>query len=197
MRGTTWKGQEVFDLGHSTRSSEELVDLLWTFGIATLVDIRTIPRSRHNPQFVKQALAATLERAGVRYVHVPELGGLRHARADSPNGGWHNASFRGFADYMLTPEFEEGVAKLRMLPGPLALMCAEAVPWRCHRSLVADALVARGATVRHVTSRTRAEAHRLTPFARVVGTRITYPPEQGSLFFTTSTGRALGSRSRS
>ena len=172
---------KVYTVGHSTRSIDELVELLQAFEITVLADIRTVPRSRRNPQFEREALEASLGAEGIRYVHVPELGGLRRASKDSPNMGWRNASFRGYADYMLTPAFAEGLAKLRGLAdeGQVAIMCAEAVPWRCHRSLVADALIVRGAQVEHVTSATRASPHRLTPFAEVDGTRITYPHAGG------------------
>jgi uncharacterized protein (DUF488 family) len=132
--------------------------MLRAFDISVLADIRTIPRSRHNPQLDGDALRSALRSRRIRYVHVPELGGLRRARKDSPNPGWRNASFRGFADYMLTEDFEVGIAKLRGLvaEGGVALMCAEAVPWRCHRSLVADALTARGARVEHITAASQA-----------------------------------------
>jgi uncharacterized protein (DUF488 family) len=143
-----------------------------------VVDIRTIPRSRKNPQFDRDALRSALRSRRIRYVHLPELGGLRRPRADSPNAGWRNASFRGFADHMLTEEFELGLAKLRALAAEsrVVLMCAEAVPWRCHRSLVADALVSRGARVEHITSSARRSSpHRLTGFAELEGTRVTYP----------------------
>lgn len=147
-----------------------------------LADIRTIPRSRHNPQFNGDALGRALRPRGIRYVQLPELGGLRHARKDSGNTAWRNASFRGYADYMLTPDFATGLAKLRDLAGEgtVALMCAEAVPWRCHRSLVADALTARGAHVSHITSAKRAAPHRMTSFAVVSGTSVTYPGEDGA-----------------
>src|SRR5574342_1352940 len=135
-----WGGARVLALGHSTRPFAELVELLAANGVAILADIRTVPRSRHNPQYDQGVLRPALERAGISYHHLPRLGGLRRARADSPNGAWRNASFRGFADYMLTPEFEEGLLGLRELArqGTVAVMCAEAVPWRCHRSLLAD-----------------------------------------------------------
>ena len=144
----------------------------------TLVDIRTVPRSRRNPQFEQSALGAEMAQAGIDYVHLPELGGLRHPRRDSPNTGWRNTSFRGYADYMLTDDFEAGLQRLLALAserGPLAIMCAEAVPWRCHRSLVADALLARGVEVAHILSGSQPGAHRLTPMAHVQGTRVTYP----------------------
>jgi uncharacterized protein (DUF488 family) len=172
-----WAKAHIYTVGHSTRSAEELVELLHAHGIRTLVDIRTVPRSRTNPQFNQDALPKTLARADLRYVHLPRLGGLRRARKDSPNGAWRNASFRGYADYMQTDEFARGLEELRALTGdgPLALMCAEAVRWRCHRSLVADALYARGVVAQHITSRTRAEPHKLTPFAVLHGRQVLYP----------------------
>jgi 3-methyladenine DNA glycosylase/8-oxoguanine DNA glycosylase len=172
-----WRGARLFTVGHSTRPLDELVALLRAFGVRLLADVRTVPRSRHNPQFDAGALPAALRARGIAYAHLTELGGLRHARRDSPNTGWRNASFRGYADYMQTPEFERGLEQLRALTdrGPVALMCAEAVPWRCHRSLIADALTARGAEVAHIASVHRANPHRLTPFARVDGARVTYP----------------------
>ena len=167
----------VYTVGHSTRTLDELVAILRAFDITVLVDIRTVPRSRHNPQFNRDELRRALHARRLRYVHLPELGGLRRARADSPNTAWRNASFRGYADHMLTPEFEAGLEKLRALTADraVALMCAEAVPWRCHRFLVADALTARGAHVEHITGARRASSHRVTPFARIDGTRVTYP----------------------
>lgn len=182
-RTRSWKGARVHTVGHSTRTLEELVELLRSFQIEVLADIRTVPRSRHNPQFDRAALSRSLRSRRIRYAHLARLGGLRHARKDSTNTAWRNASFRGFADYMQTPEFEAGLEELRELAktGRVALMCAEAVPWRCHRSLVADALSARGARVEHITSRSRSSPHRLTGFAKVDGGRVTYPgePEAG------------------
>ncbi len=178
----SWRGVRIFTIGHSTRPLDELVALLRAFEIAVLADIRTIPRSRNNPQFNGEALRQSLRSRRLRYVQLPELGGLRRSSADSPNTGWRNASFRGYADYMLSEEFEAGLAKLHELSAErrVALMCAEAVPWRCHRSLVADALTVRGAKVEHIMSAARANPHRLTPFARVEGKRLTYPPyEEG------------------
>lgn len=174
-----WGRARVLALGHSTRPIEELVALLQAAGAVSVADVRTIPRSRANPQYEGPALARSLAAAGIGYVHLPRLGGLRHARKDSPNGAWRNASFRGYADHMATPEFEEGLLQLRELArqGPVALLCAEAVPWRCHRSLIADALLARGVTVQHVTGPGRTRPHRLTPFARIDGRRVTYPPQ--------------------
>jgi uncharacterized protein (DUF488 family) len=172
-----WGRARIYAVGHSTRSAEELVELLQAHGIQTLVDIRTVPRSRTNPQFNQDLLPRTLARADLRYVHLPRLGGLRRTSRDSPNTAWRNTSFRGYADYMQTAEFTRGLEELRELTadGPLALMCAEAVRWRCHRSLVADALYARGVEVRHITSRTRAEPHKLTPFAVLHGRQVLYP----------------------
>jgi len=169
----------VHTIGHSTRPADEFVGLLAAHGIQTLVDVRTIPRSRHNPQYNGDALATTLADHGIAYVHAPELGGLRKPRPDSINLGWRNTSFRGYADYMQTPPFDSAIDALvaRAEHDPTAIMCAEAVPWRCHRSLVADALVARGIEAREIVSETRATSHKLTPFARVDGTRVTYPPE--------------------
>ena len=167
----------IHTVGHSTRTVEELVALLRAHGVATLVDVRTIPRSRRNPQFAREALAASLAPTAIRYLHMPGLGGLRHPRPDSVNDGWRNAGFRGYADYMQTPEFAESLEALirEARRAPAAIMCAEAVPWRCHRSLLADALTVRGIEVAHILTARGAEPHRLTPFARVEGTRITYP----------------------
>ena len=175
MKG--WRAVRLYTVGHSTRTLQELVTLLRAFEVSVLADVRTMPRSRHNPQFNGDALRPALRSRRLRYVHLPQLGGLRRARPDSPNTGWRNASFRGFADYMLTDDFEAGLTKLRALAddGTVALMCAEAVPWRCHRSMIADALTVRGAQVEHITSATRSTPHRLTPFAKADGTRITYP----------------------
>ncbi|QRN99580.1 DUF488 domain-containing protein [Archangium violaceum] len=172
-----WGKADIYTVGHSTRSAEELVELLRAHGIRTLVDIRTVPRSRTNPQFNQDTLPKTLAKEDIHYVHLPRLGGLRRAHKDSPNSAWRNASFRGYADYMQTDEFARGLEELRELTpdGPLALMCAEAVRWRCHRSLVADALYARGVVARHITSRTRAAPHELTPFAVLHGREVLYP----------------------
>jgi 3-methyladenine DNA glycosylase/8-oxoguanine DNA glycosylase len=184
--GRTWRGARLYTVGHSTRTLDELISLLRAFGVSILVDIRTIPRSRHNPQFERETLRSGLRRHDIRYVHLPALGGLRHTRKASPNTGWRNASFRGYADYMLTEEFEDGLTELRgwVAKGTVALMCAEAVPWRCHRSLVADALTVRSAQVEHITSAKRATPHRLTTFAQVDGLRITYPGDGGSSLLT-------------
>ena len=169
--------EPIFTVGHSTRPAEEFVALLQAHQIELLVDVRTVPRSRHNPQFNRDTLPETLRRAGIAYLYLGELGGLRKARADSTNTGWRTLSFRGYADYMETPEFDKGLASLMDVAGTrrAAVMCAEAVPWRCHRSLIGDALVARGAEVFELSSVTRVQPHRMTPFARVEGKRVSYP----------------------
>jgi uncharacterized protein (DUF488 family) len=173
-----WGRTRVLAVGHSTRPIEQLLELLRAVRVATLADVRTIPRSRANPQFDGRTLARALAAEGIGYAHLPHLGGLRHARRDSLNTGWRNASFRGYADHMQTPEFEEGLCQLRALAkeGPVAVLCAEAVPWRCHRSLLADALLARGVVVEHIVGKGRTRPHRLTPFARIEGRTVTYPP---------------------
>ena len=164
-------------IGHSTRTLDEFIRLLHTHGATCVVDVRTVPRSRHNPQFNKASLPGPLKKAGLGYVHLPGLGGLRHAKPDSPNAGWRNASFRGYADYMQTPEFAQSLDELILLANqqPIALMCAEAVPWRCHRSLIADALLVRGIRTEDILSPIRRQVHALTPFAKVRGRTITYP----------------------
>ena len=171
-------------IGHSNRSLEELLEMLKAHEVDLVVDVRTIPRSKHNPQFNREAMPEPLARAGIEYLHMPGLGGLRHARKDSGNTGWKNLSFRGYADYMQTAEFERNLEELLRLAESrrAAVMCAEAVPWRCHRSLIADALTARGLSVRHIMSATRADPHRLTSFAQVVSARVTYPPTDLDLF---------------
>jgi uncharacterized protein (DUF488 family) len=173
-----WAGARVYTIGHSARTLVEVIALLRQYEVATLVDVRVMPRSRHNPQFNREALMRALPEAGMAYTHLPRLGGLRRGLgAASPNDGWRNASFRAYADYMQTADFAHGLEELRALAGagPVALMCAEAVPWRCHRSLIADALTIRGVEVREIRSPKRTEVHKLTPFARVDRLRITYP----------------------
>lgn len=172
----------IHTIGHSTHPIEEFIDLLGAQGITRLVDIRTVPKSRHNPQFWGDALAESLQTAGIGYTYLKQLGGLRSASKDSPNTGWNNDSFRNYADHMLSDEFADGLTRLIDIAQaePSAIMCAEAVPWRCHRRLVADALLVRGFTVLEIISAATPKEHRLTPFAVVDGTRITYPeqPEQ-------------------
>lgn len=174
-----WGGARVLAIGHSTRPIEELLALLDAAGARTLADIRTVPRSRKNPQYDGRTLARSLAHAGIAYAWLPRLGGLRRPRKDSPNAAWRNASFRGYADHMGTPEFAEGLRELSALAreGPVAVLCAEAVPWRCHRSLLADALLARGVVVEHITGPGKTRPHRLTPFARIEGRAVTYPVE--------------------
>ena len=169
----------LFSIGHSNRSIDEFLDLLQAHGIEELVDVRTAAGSRTNPQFMKDVLARALEIHGIHYTHLPALGGFRKPRPDSINAAWRNESFRGYADYMQTPEFETALAELLDLAARdrTAVMCAEAVPWRCHRSLIADALVARGLTAGHILSLTRCNPHALTSFARVENGRVTYPDE--------------------
>jgi uncharacterized protein (DUF488 family) len=178
-----WPDATVFTVGHSTLPIERFVALLAAYRIERLADVRTVPRSRRNPQFNADALAVSLRDASVEYVPLAELGGLRKPRADSPNTGWRNASFRGYADYMQTAPFEQGLERLIEMSREqrTAIMCAEAVPWRCHRSLVADALLARGIGVVEILSETSYREHSLTPFARVSGSAVTYPPAQDRL----------------
>jgi uncharacterized protein (DUF488 family) len=178
-----WPVGTVFTVGHSTLPIERFLELLATYGIEQLADVRTVPRSRRNPQFGAEALRDSLQTAGIAYCPFRELGGLRKPRHDSPNAAWRNASFRGYADYMQTAEFEAGLIRLVELSRQrrTAIMCAEAVPWRCHRSLIADALSARDIAVVEILSATSYRAHALTPFARVSGTAVTYPPPQDRL----------------
>lgn len=166
-------------IGHSTRPIDEFLAMLTARGVTRLIDVRTVPKSRHNPQYSQDALERRLQDAGIRYEHVKGLGGLRHPRKDSPNTGWRNESFRGYADYMQTVEF---ASALDVLIGAaahehVAIMCAEAVPWRCHRSLIADSLTVRGYPVEHIMSATKSNRHTMTCFAKVEGTSITYPAE--------------------
>ena len=167
----------IFTIGHSTRSADEFLSLLQAHAVTILVDIRTVPKSRRHPHFAKDALAAFLGSHGIRYVHLPALGGLRKPQRDSPNGAWQNDSFRGYADHMQTAEFAQGIDELLALSqgGTVAVMCAEAKWWQCHRQLVADALTARGVEVRHIMTRGDAPRHELTSFAHVSGTQVTYP----------------------
>jgi len=170
----------VLTIGHSTRSIESFIEMLRAHGVKRLVDVRTIPRSRTNPQFNREDLAQSLAEASIGYTHVAELGGLRHARKDSLNTGWRNTSFRGYADYMQTPEFEAAIESLieTAKREQITIMCAEAVPWRCHRSLIGDALKVREIAVEDIMSATRTQPHELTSFARVNGIEITYPASE-------------------
>ena len=170
-------------IGHSTRTLEVFVLLLKTYDVRQVIDVRTVPRSRHNPQFNHDSLPINLKAADIGYLHMPGLGGLRRAHRDSINLGWRNASFRGFADYMRTPEFENHLNELVKLAQDkrIALMCAEALPWRCHRSLISDALEVREIKVAHILSATHLQPHRITPFARWDGKFLIYPAEETSV----------------
>ena len=171
----------VLTVGHSTRSQEDFIALLQAHAVKRLVDVRSIPRSRHNPQFNRDRIASALRRDGISYLHMKDLGGLRHPRSDSQNTAWRNASFRGFADYMQTHKIAAGLRKLMKMAKTkrTAIMCAEAVPWRCHRSLIGDALLAHRYRVEEIESLKRTRPHVLTPWARVKGAKIIYPPAQG------------------
>jgi len=171
------KPKVIYTVGHSTRAADAFVALLLAHGVTSLADVRTVPRSRHNPQFNSDSLAASLAAHGIGYVRFPGLGGFRRASPDSRNAGWRNASFRGYADYMQTPAFAEHLGLLLELARNeiVAVMCAEAVPWRCHRSLIADALLARGMRTEEIVSEMKTTVHELTPFARIEGTQVTYP----------------------
>lgn len=171
----------VFTVGYSTRTLVAFIALLQVHAVTQVVDVRTVPRSRHNPQFNRETLPQSLSTADINYVHMAGLGGLRHPRPDSPNTAWRNASFRGFADYMVTVEFETNLEALLELTSrnQTVIMCAEAVPWRCHRLLIADALLLRSVHVEHILSGTRCQTHSLTPWAKIEGRRLTYPSEIG------------------
>jgi uncharacterized protein (DUF488 family) len=176
----------ISTIGHSTRTAEELLDLLGEHGVALLVDVRRFPGSRRHPQFGRDALEAALAGRGIAYRHEPDLGGRRAALPDSPNNAWRVEAFRGYADHMATPAFERALERLIALGSALgaersvAILCAEAVPWRCHRRLIADALTARGVEVRHILAPGRSEPHALHPDARVLpGGRLVYPAPGG------------------
>ena len=171
----------VFTIGHSTRTIAEFIEIIKAYGIKQVVDIRTIPRSRYTPQFNEDTIRESLKAVKIGYLHIKGLGGLRHALKDSLNSGWKNASFRGFADYMQTRDFDESLEKLIETAAKRAtvIMCAEAVPWRCHRALVGDALLVRGVQVRDIMSVNSSRDHTLTPWAKVNGEKIIYPSELG------------------
>jgi uncharacterized protein (DUF488 family) len=172
----------VLTIGHSNRTWKEFLEILRAYRVKRVIDVRSIPRSRHNPQFNRETLSTKLRAARIGYVYLRKLGGLRHARRDSSNMGWRNASFRGFADYMQTSEFEAGLLRLMKLAGEKrsAMVCAEAVPWRCHRSLIADALTVRGIEVDDIISMKRSQVHSLTSFAKVLDSRIIYPLDEAN-----------------
>lgn len=171
------KPLEILTIGHSNRPWEVFIKILNAHKIDKVIDIRTIPGSRKNPQFNRDSLSEGLMKARIAYDHMDGLGGLRKPHKDSVNTGWQNASFRGFADYMQTPEFEQCLIELinKAKDKRIVIMCAEAVPWRCHRLLIADALIIRGITVGHIISKTQVKAHTLTPWAKADGIKITYP----------------------
>ena len=173
----------VHTIGHSTRTFDDFLALLRCHGIAAVADVRRFPGSRRHPHFSSDALSASLAREGLGYVWLEALGGRRHGRPDSPHGAWRNAAFRAYADHMDGAEFRAGLDALLRLAAerPIAVMCAEAVPWRCHRQLIADALTARGVEVRHVTGPGAADVHRLTSFARLDGTCVVYDGGQPAL----------------
>ena len=173
----------IYTVGHSTLAADRFAELLAAHEIRQLADIRTVPKSRRHPHFAREALDPFLARHAITYRHFPSLGGLRKPRPDSINTAWQNDSFRGYADYMQTDAFEQGVSDLLTFAqtGRTAVMCAEAVPWRCHRSLIADALLIRGWVIRHIMTKTKADTHRLTPFAVVAADRITYPSASPSV----------------
>jgi uncharacterized protein (DUF488 family) len=167
----------LLTVGHSTHPIGKFIEILKAHAVECVVDVRTVPRSRRNPQFERESLSASLNADGIEYVHMPGLGGLRRPRRDSVNTAWQNASFRGYADYMQTQEFAVALARLIELAQTRrsAIMCAESVPWRCHRSLVADALTARGVAVEHIMTAAIRKPHAVTSFARIEGAEVTYP----------------------
>jgi uncharacterized protein (DUF488 family) len=170
----------IYTIGHSTRAIDAFIAMLEAFQIETVVDVRTIAKSRHNPQFGEEALRESLAQQGIGYQRIEALGGLRHTTADSVNTAWRNKSFRGYADYMQTPEFAAGLEELLRVAteSRTAIMCAEAVPWRCHRSLIGDALLVRGCRVKDIMSERQSKPHVLTPWAKVDGKTITYPGDE-------------------
>ena len=167
----------IFSIGHGTKSIDEFIDLLKEYDVQRVVDVRTIPRSRHNPQFNKETMPESLKKVHIGYIYIKGLGGLRHAKKDSVNMAWRNASFRGFADYMQTEDFKRNIERLIKIAKQkkIAIMCAESVPWRCHRSLIADALQVHDITVKHIMSKKTCKDHELTPWIKICGFQITYP----------------------
>jgi uncharacterized protein (DUF488 family) len=179
----------ILTIGHSTRTPSEFIGLLKSHGAMLVVDVRTVPRSRHNPQFNKETLSNALKPYCIKYIHMPDIGGLRRPKPDSVNLAWRNCTFRGYADYMQTKEFTDNLLKIIALAreNRLVLMCAEALPWRCHRSLISDALVIRHIKVEHIISATSCIVHQLSEMAQVERTKITYP-----LFTKETPQRTLG-----
>jgi uncharacterized protein (DUF488 family) len=190
----------IFTIGHSTRTIEDFIELVKQHEIKMVVDVRTIPKSRHNPQFNRDTLTDSFAKAGLGYMHIAGLGGLRHTHAGSPNMGWRNTSFRGFADYMQTEEFRIALEQLIVVARhqTVAIMCAEALPWRCHRSLIADALLIRNIEVKEIIGLDNVRVHALTPWARVNGKEVTYPAKTGSeQTVTLSKDRVTGRKRKS
>lgn len=171
---------KVYTLGHTTRSIEEFVNILKHYGIQIVVDVRTIPKSRHNPQFEGSNLEKSLETAGMSYIHIRELGGLRNPKKDSQNMEWRNTSFRGYADHMESEEFKQGLDMLKKIASEhkTVIICAEAVPWRCHRNLIADALTVQDWDVEHIMTEKVVSKHKLTEFLKVVDGKLTYPKSE-------------------
>lgn len=174
--------KRIYTIGHSTRSAEELVMLLREHGVTRLADVRRYPGSRRHPQFSRESLEATLPHHAIAYLHFEDLGGRRRPAKGSSNAAWENEQFRGYADYMATPEFHAAVDRLLATDDPTAVMCAEAVPWRCHRNLLADELVRRGVEVIHILAAGSAQPHALNPMARIERDRVIYPPAQATIF---------------
>lgn len=172
----------IHTIGHSTRTLEEFIALLAAHGVTRLADIRRYPGSRRHPHFSGDALRESLPHHGILYMHFDALGGRRKPAKDSPNAAWENDQFRGYADHMATPELQRAVDRLLEHDSPTAVMCAEAVPWRCHRNLLSDELLRRGIEVLHILGPGAAQPHALSKMARIDGDRVTYPPEQGSMF---------------
>ncbi len=176
--------RQIFTIGHSTRTWDDFVAILKSHNIQALADVRRFPGSRRHPHFNAGAMKDALPRDAIQYLPMPALGGRRPAQPDSPNTAWRNASFRGYADYMRTPEFLSALDSLQSIASekPTAFMCAEALPWQCHRSLIADALLIRGWEVLDIYDARQIKPHTLTKFAKVRGTEITYPADDPGLF---------------
>ena len=172
----------IYTIGHSTRTLAELAGLLKEHGVTRLADIRRFPGSRRHPHFSKESLEHNLPRAGVEYVHFEALGGRRRPLKKSRNMGWESEQFRGYADHMMSTEFREAIERLLASEKPTAVMCAEAVPWNCHRNVLSDDLVRRGIEVIHITAAGKSHPHRLNEMARIEGDAVVYPPEQGRMF---------------
>jgi uncharacterized protein (DUF488 family) len=172
----------IFTIGHSTRDLSDLIALLREHGVQRLADIRRYPGSRRYPHFSREALALSLPAEGIEYIHMPELGGRRKPLPDSRNTAWRNEQFRAYADHMATAEFRDAIDKLLASPKPTAYMCAEAVPWRCHRNLVSDELTRRGIEVIHILGRGQTQRHEMNPHAVVEDGHVIYPADEGSLF---------------